>query len=98
MLFLYRLALEMKEPDVSALASKLTMDQVLGWMAFWMVEPFGDAWRRTARLWMYLAGAWGVKVEDLSESLFLPSHGRVPQTDAEILAQFEKIPGFKKTE
>lgn len=97
-MFLYRLALELDIWDVAALAAEIRIDQLAGWMAFYRIEPFGQDWRRTARMVALLATALGAKVKEDFEEVFLPGYdpGRQMQSDDEILAELMKIPVFKK--
>jgi hypothetical protein len=62
-------------------------------MAAWRVEPFGDEWRRAGRAALVMAGG---KIEPGDEDKFLPSYREKVQTEAELVAELKKIPGFKK--
>ena len=42
MIFLHRLALHLGEPDVGALAGRLTVAQILTWMDYDALEPIGS--------------------------------------------------------
>jgi hypothetical protein len=92
----------MREPDVDALAERLTVRQVAMWRAYWRCEPFGDDWRRTGRATTLAMMAAGSKVETDFENNFLPSWKApempevVQQTDEEIMAELAKIPIFRK--
>ena len=70
--FLFRLALEVGRVDVSAMAEEMTADDVAWWMAFERCEPFGDAWRRTARQALVIANSNGAKLKGKFESEFMP--------------------------
>jgi hypothetical protein len=99
LLFLYRLALAMREPDVDALAERLTVKQMQMWRAYWRCEPFGDDWRRTGRATTLAMRTAGSSVELDFEENFLPSWKPpevVEQTDEEIAAELAKIPIFRK--
>lgn len=63
------------------------------WLAFYRLEPFGDEWRRTARLAITVAASNGAKVKEDAEELFLPTYdpGRPMQTEAEMIAELSKI-------
>ncbi|MFM8771297.1 MAG: hypothetical protein ACKOE4_04655 [Candidatus Kapaibacterium sp.] len=95
-MFLHRLALELGEHDVEALAARLTLDQFRRWCAYYLLEPFGTDWQRTARLATWFAAVMGAKIDDEAESKFLPTYRSVPQTDDEILRELQKIPGFQR--
>jgi hypothetical protein len=97
-MFLYRLALELGIWDVEGWKKEITLEQVKRWLAFYRLEPFGDEWRRTARLAMTVAASNGAKVKEDAEELFLPTYdpGRPTQTEAEMMAELAKI-GMKHT-
>lgn len=96
--FLYRLARELRTWDVAGLAATITIDQVIGWEAFYQIEPFGQDWRRSARMVALLATALGAKVKEDFEEVFLPTFdpSRPLQSEEEMLAELMKIPAFKK--
>jgi hypothetical protein len=95
-LFLYRLAMQMRIWDVEAWKKEITLDQVKRWLAFYRIQPWGDDWRRTARLAVSLAAANGAKVKEDAEEMFLPTFdpSRPTQTEEEMLRELSKIPGF----
>lgn len=95
-LFLHRLAIALREPDVDALAARLTLDQFRRWCAYYLLEPFGTDWQRTARLATWFAAVMGAKVDEEAEAKFLPTYRSIPQTDDEIIRELMKIPGFKR--
>jgi hypothetical protein len=97
-LFLHRLAIELGEPSVDALASKITVREFRRWCGYYLLEPFGTDWQRTARLAVWLAVTLGAKFDpdDEIEAKFLPTYRSVPQTDDEIFRELMKIPGLKK--
>lgn len=89
----------MREPDVDALAERLTVKQIQMWRAYWRCEPFGDDWRRTGRATTLAMRTAGSSVELDFEENFLPSWKPPPvveQTDEEIAAELAKIPIFRK--
>ena len=92
-LFVYRLALAMGIWDVEAFKHTITIRQLRKWMAMWRVEPFGDEWRRSGRAALVASGG---KIEADSEDKFLPSYREKQQTEAELIAELRKIPGFAK--
>ncbi len=95
-MFLFRLALQAGRLDVDRLASELTIKQVRLWKGYFLNEPFGCEWQRTARLAAWLSAAFGCKIDEDAEEKFLPTYRMKPQTDAEIEAELSKIPWFKK--
>lgn len=97
-LFLHRLAIELGEPSVDALASKITVKEFRRWCGYYLLEPFGTDWQRTARLAVWLAVTLGAKFDpdDEIEQKFLPTYRSVPQTDDEILRELMKIPALRR--
>lgn len=63
-------------------------------MAYWIVEPFGDEWARTGKLAAVVAASQGAKVEPDFEEKFLPSYRAPQQTEAQMIEELRKIPGF----
>lgn len=88
--------MELGEADVEALADRLSLAQFRRWCAYYLIEPFGTDWQRTARLAVWLAITMGAKVspDDELEEKFLPTYRTVPQTDQEIEAELMKIKAF----
>ena len=72
----------------------LSVRQVRRWAAAWRLEPFGNDWRRTARLSVALANALGARVAEHAEEMFLPTYdGTEPtQTPEEMMRELMKIP------
>lgn len=95
-LFLHRLALAHRVLDVDSLAAVLPLRVVKGWMAYWLVEPFGDEWARTGKLAAIIAAANGAKVEADFEEKFLPSYRAPQQTQEQMIEELRKIPGFAR--
>jgi hypothetical protein len=93
-LFLYRLADRKGIVDVEEWAKTLPLRVLKGWMAYWMVEPFGDEWRRSGKLAAVVAGAVGGEVPVDFEDRFLPSYQAPVQTEADMIAELRKIPAF----
>lgn len=93
---MFRLALASGRLDVDRLADELTIRQVRMWKAYFLNEPFGCDWQRTARLATWLSAAFGCKIDEDSEDKFLPTYRMKPQTDAEIEAELAKIPQLKR--
>lgn len=94
---MYRLALESGRVDIDRLAGELTLRDVILWKAYYLNEPFGTHWQRTARLAAWLSAAFGAKMDEDSEDKFLPNYRAKPQTDEEIEAELNKIPWFRKS-
>lgn len=92
---MYRLALQLGIGEVERWKETVSLDQIQRWLAFYQVSPWGDEWRRTARLAGVVATALGAKLKEDSEDMFLPTFdpGRAKKTDDEMMAEFMKIPG-----
>jgi hypothetical protein len=78
------------------LARELTVEQVRLWKAYFLNEPFGCEWQRTARLAAWVAASNGAKLDEDSEEKFLPTWRNRPQTDDEIAAELAKLPWAKR--
>jgi len=91
--FLFKLALAMGRPDVDKLAEELTPNQIVEWMAYWQIEPWGDDWRRTARGSVLVAMAMGAKLKPDHETMMMPGFDPFEQmlTPEEMRAKFERI-------
>ena len=97
-LVLLRLALKLGVWDVDALADAMPMDTFQQWLAFYMVEPFGDEWRQAARLASVLVAASGAKIEGELEEKFLPGGGMyrgLNQDEARMLDELRKVPELR---
>ena len=96
-MFLYALALELGIANVEHWKQEIALDQIHRWFAFYRIRPWGDDWRRTARLSMSFAAVMGAKVKDDAEDMFLPTYDptRPMQTEEEMIRELMKIPGFK---
>jgi hypothetical protein len=90
--FVYRLAAHHRIADVEEWKKRTTLRQIVKWLGYWKVEPFGDDWGRSARQTMFLAAALGAKVPDDFLEKFLPNYdpNRV-MSDDEINAEMTKF-------
>ena len=95
-MFLYRLALELGIAYPEVWKKRLTVRQLRKWMAFWRVEPFGDAWRMAARTALTAAAGMGAKPDPEAEERFLPSYREKQQTEDDIRRELMKIPAFRE--
>ena len=79
--------------DVERWKREITIEQLKRWIAFYRVEPFGQSWRRTARLAVTLPSASGAKVPTDAEDLFCPGYdpSRPTQTEEEMLRELAKL-------
>jgi hypothetical protein len=82
--------------DVDGWKQEITLGQVKRWMAFYRNDPWGSDWRRTGRAAVVMANAFGAKVETDAEEKFLPTYRQPEQTEAEMIAELKKIPGFRE--
>lgn len=91
------MALELGIANVEEWKTQITFDQLLRWFAFYRLRPWGDDWRRTARLSLSFAAVMGAKVKEDAEEMFLPTYdpSRPTQTEEEMIRELMKIPGFK---
>ena len=93
-LFLYRLAALHRVVDVEEWAKQIPLRVLKGWMAYWVVEPFGDEWARTGKLAAVLASSNGAKVDTNFEEKFLPSYRAPEQSKEDMIEELRKIPVF----
>jgi hypothetical protein len=96
--FLHRLALEVGVWDVEDLARRISLPQLLRWVAFYRLSPFGDDWRRTGRLATIVAAAAGARVEGDLEERFLPGGGKyrgMSQTEIQMFEELQKVPELR---
>ena len=92
MLFLHRLALKLGEWDVDALAEVMTVDQLHRWMGYYLLEPWGDEWLRSAMQMAQFRNAYRGKnspVKKTEDFMPVPKRAQSPQ---QILATLQSIP------
>ena len=79
--------------DVQGLAKTLNIRDFRRWFAYYRLEPFGNDWRRTAKLATITAAALGAKVQEDFEEMFLPTFdpSRPRQTPEQMMAELAKI-------
>lgn len=103
-MFLYRLALELGIWDVEqtdrSLKNQISAEQLKRWIAYYRVEPFGQAWRRSARAAITIAAAFGAKLTTDAEDLFLPGYdpNQPTQSESEMLAELAKLKALRKAD
>lgn len=95
LLFLYRLALKLGTWNVEGpggLAEVMPVDQLYGWMGYYLIEPWGDEWLRdaVAHCQRYNANRGKSKPAKKPED-FMPVPKRA-QTPDQILATLNAIP------
>lgn len=75
----------------------MDLEELVGWLAFWHLEPFGDSWRRSARMAVAVAGSLG-KVDDNAESMLMPNYSLEDdcQSEAEMAAVLAGVPLFRE--
>jgi hypothetical protein len=96
---LFRLALHCGVWDVDALAEQMPMPLFWEWVAYFRLHPFGDEWRRTAKLATIVAAAAGARVDETFEDKFIPGGGRfrgMTQSEVEMWEELRKIPEIKQ--
>lgn len=94
-MFMYRLALRLgiwNVEDRGGLSEQMSVDQLYGWMGYYLLEPWGDEWLRDAvsHCQRYNANRGKNKSPKKPED-FMPVPKRC-QTPAEILAKLNAIP------
>ncbi len=90
--FLYRLALKLGIWDVERLADEMSVDQLYGWMGYYLLEPWGDEWLRDAVAIAQRYNANRGKRQPVKKpEEFLPVPKRA-QTPDQILAALNAIP------
>ena len=92
LLFLYRLALKLGQWDVDALAEEMSVDQLYGWMGYYLLEPWGDEWLRSAMQMAQFRNAYRGKnspVKKTEDFMPVPKRAQSPQ---QILATLQSIP------
>ena len=90
--FLYRLALKLGIWDVERLADEMSVDQLYGWMGYYLLEPWGDEWLRDAVAIAQRYNANRGKRQPVKKpGEFLPVPKRA-QTPDQILATLNAIP------
>jgi len=87
------LGLELGIWDIDTWRHQITAGQLMRWMAYWRVEPFGDSWRRAGRAAIATGGG---RVDPSAEDKFLPSYRERLPTEEEFIAQLKAIPTFRK--
>jgi hypothetical protein len=92
LLFAYRLAAHHRIIDIEQVL-RMPLPAIRRWLAFYRLEPFGDDWRRTARLAMVMSAAYGAKVKEDAEEMFLPTYdpSRPTQTPEEMARELAKL-------
>lgn len=99
LLFAYRLAAHHNILDIEQVF-RLPLPAFRRWLAFYRLEPFGDDWRRTARAVTLLSGAFGAKVKEDAEEMFLPTYdpSRPTQTPEEMARELAKLKQIANTQ
>lgn len=74
--------------------AEMSVRQMRRWAAAYRLEPFGDDWRRSARQTVVMANAFGAKVAEHAEEMFLPTYDATTptQTEEEMRRELMKIP------
>lgn len=78
--------------DVDALAEEMSVDQLYGWMGYYMLEPWGDEWLRSAMQMAQFRNAYRGKstpVKKAEDFMPVPKRAQTPQ---QILATLNAIP------
>jgi hypothetical protein len=102
-LFTYRLALEMGIWDVEKLKRRITRRQLRKWLAFYLIEPWGQPWLVAGRMTSLIRSALTGKFDKHDEERFLLTYrpgdeyrSKVPLTDEELADKLASLPGLTK--
>lgn len=103
-MFTYRLALELGIWNVEEFKRKISRRQLRRWLAFYLVEPWGQPWLLAGRQTALIRHAFTGKFDRHDEERFLITYregdehrSKVPLTDEELAGKLAAIPGLKKT-
>jgi hypothetical protein len=102
-LFTYRLALQLGIWDVEDLKRRISRRQLRKWLAFYLIEPWGQSWLLAGRMTSLIRNAFTGKYDRHDEERFLITYregdehrSKVPLTDEQLAAKLAAIPGLKK--
>lgn len=82
-----RLALAVGRIDVDSMLDEIEPSQFDEWVAFYHIEPFGDAWGHTAQLSYLMWSAWSDGKSKLDQSDFRPKFGEQQAKEPDIEQQ-----------
>ena len=103
-MFTYRLALELGIWDVEAFKKQISRRQLRRWLAFYLIEPWGQPWLVAGRMTSLIRAGLTGKFDRHDEERFLITYregdeyrSKVPLTDEQLAAKLAALPGLKKT-
>lgn len=102
-MFTYRLALELGIWNVERFKKQITRRQLRKWLAFYLVEPWGQPWLVAGRTTSLIRAGLTGRFDKHDEERFLITYregdehrSKVPLTDEELAAKLSALPGLKK--
>lgn len=99
-MFTYRLALEMRRPDVETFKREIGYEQLKKWFAFYLLEPWGQPWLMAGRMTSLIRAGFTGRFDKHDEERFLityregDEYRKGYQSDAEIAHQLASLPGL----
>lgn len=85
------------EQTCNSLSSRMTVEQLKTWVAFYRIEPFGQSWWRAARLAATIGATWTGTYQERIEETFMPTYRDArPMSEQEMIAELKKAVVFKK--
>jgi hypothetical protein len=89
--------------DVERLKRRITKRQLKRWMAFYLIEPWGQPWLAAGRMTSWIRSAFTGKYDRHEEERFLVTYqlgdefrSKVPRTDDELADELASLPGLNK--
>jgi hypothetical protein len=89
--------------DVEKLKRRITKRQLRKWMAFYLIEPWGQPWLAAGRMTSLIRSALTGKYDRHDEERFLVTYqlgdeyrSKVPKTESELADELASLPGLTK--
>lgn len=102
-MFTHRFALEIGEWDVEKLKEKIPRRVLRKWLAFYLLEPWGQPWLLAGRATSLIRASLTGRFDRHDEERFLITYregdehrSKVPMTDEELAERMANLPGLKK--
>jgi hypothetical protein len=88
---------------VEKFKARISRRQLRRWMAFYLIEPWGQPWLQAGRMTSLIRSAFTGRFDRHDEERFLITYRagdeyrpKIARTDAEIAEQLASLPGLKK--